>query len=131
LLLISIVVITAFLAIFYSRIFYNHVDYLGYFPYLGEREIGETVVQRLLNDIFNLWFRYTNVIPPCSQVVRVGDSIAYIACSSTITDTIVFPRAGGEKLELEIYIAGTEDSRKVWNTSINTLFDLRNPEQGA
>ena len=102
-------------------------QYIGYFPYLGERECYDNdVAQKLLN------------MTEC-PIVGEGDTFrifskectAYAICKF-LDKRLNFPRHSNEKLELTAYPQRVSDYMKVWSTTINLTFNLpENISQGV
>lgn len=55
----------------------------------------------------------------------MNSSVGYVRCEM-FSEWIVFPRPGGEKLELGFYAGGLRDFRKVWSKTIEATFALPN-----
>jgi len=108
--------------------------YVGLYPYLGEKELNNSASSEILNILWNQWkagrSSDININALCNRTLRVGDSAAYVDCS-VVGDSIVFPRAGGERLELPAYIQGHTDLRKVWSAGINMSVSLGVVVQGV
>jgi hypothetical protein len=95
---------------------------VGLYPYLGERNLDSGIADK----IFRLVREYSvdgNAI--CSPVISTNSSVGYVRCKM-FSETIVFPRPGGEKLELGFYAGGLRDFRKVWSRTIEATFVLPN-----
>lgn len=119
------------LVILYSYI--TQPAYVGLYPYLGEKELELRASSEILGILWNQWKVGSDTVSIdtlCNRTLRVEDSVAYIGCS-VARDSIVFPRAGGERLELPAYVQGHTDLRKVWSTSVNMSISLGAVVQGV
>jgi len=107
--------------------------YVGLYPYLGGKELNLSASSEILSILWGQWKSGSSNISIdtiCNRTLRVGDSAAYVGCS-IVRDSIVFPRAGGERLELPAYIQGHTDLRNVWSTDINMSVSLGVLVQGV
>jgi len=107
--------------------------YVGLYPYLGEKDLSLSASSEILDTLWGQWkagSSNVSIDALCNRTLRVGDSAAYVGCS-IVGGSIVFPRAGGERLELPAYIQGHTDLRKVWSTSINMSASLGALVQGV
>jgi len=99
---------------------------IGLYPYLGERDIDPvSAAGKVLELAQKYWEHGADVGTLCGLVVSAGRSVAYVSCEM-FSETIVFPRSGGEKLELGIYVGTPRDFRKVWGKTVKASFTLPN-----
>jgi len=101
------------------NVFLNRV---GIYPYLGERDLDSDIADKMI-ELVREYSVDGNA--PCSPVISTDSSVGYIDCKFS-RETIVFPRAGGEKLELGFYVGEPRDFRKVWSKTIEATFTLPN-----
>jgi len=107
--------------------------YVGLYPYLGEKDLSLRASSEILDTLWGQWKAGSgnvSIDELCNRTLRTRDSAAYVGCS-IVRDSIVFPRAGGERLELPAYIQGHTDLRKVWSASINMSVSLGAVVQGV
>jgi len=125
-----LLVATAFLIaiVIFGNLAHNvFLNRVGIHPYLGERDLDSGIADKMIE----LAREYSvDGSATCSPVISADSSVGYIDCKF-FRETIVFPRAGGEKLELGFYTGEPRDFRKVWSRAIEATFTLPDITQGV
>ena len=100
---------------------------VGLYPYLGERDLDSDIADKMIE----LAREYSvDGNATCSPVISADSSVGHIDCKF-FRETIVFPKSGGEKLELGFYAGEPRDFRKIWSKTIEATFALPDITQGV
>ena len=100
---------------------------VGLYPYLGERDLDSGIADKMI-ELAREYSVDGSAI--CISAISMDSSVGYIDCKF-FRETIVFPRSGGEKLELGFYAGEPRDFRKVWSRTIEATFTLPDITQGV